>query len=645
MLASLRYSGLVIFFCLWIYACSKGRAGENTIVRPGDTLMVTTLLSKSDTISWEQPDSAIAIARRAEQLSRSSGFTRGVLLSMKSIAKVYIDQALYDSSLFYYKGALDYAGKQTLKDTAILITLYGNIAAIHVHWGQYQEALGFQYKAMNLAAKANNYKLSCLNYNNLGSILYELGQSEKAFYYLDKSKDIAFRKKEAGYVLPYIYLNEALLFFKNKEKEACKEKCRLALEANKQNRSVEVQYNATDLMGNIYKQEQKPEQAIACFKSILSIKEEYPAGKIQALISLGGIYLEQEDYQLAETYLLEAARRASALKGKRELKRIYEYLSNLYRARKQYPESIAYLDSLILVKDSLLDMEKIRSVSLLEVKYQTAQKDKEIAENKLFIAGQRAKIVKKNTLIYGISAGVLLITIAFLFSYFNWKRLQKQRQESLIWRAMAEGEEKERSRIARDLHDGIGGLLSTLKMYFGIMKKRVPELALLDVYQDASALLDNTVGEVRKTAHNLMPELLLKHGLPEAVRIFCDAIQDDEGLKIDFQYYGFIGQLNSGFQLSIYRIIQELVQNILKHAKATQALVQLSQHNDVLDITVEDNGIGMAGDMESNSGLGLNGIRRRVAELNGTFHISSAEGNGTTIYIEFNLLQQKNSAS
>src|SRR5690606_24291682 len=121
--------------------------------------------------------------------------------------------------------------------------------------------------------------------------------------------------------------------------------------------------------------------------------------------------------------------------------------------------------------------------------------------------------------------------------YRNRQRSEKQKREIAVWQALSEGEEKERARIARELHDGIGGLLSTLKMQLRILAKRMPEVAVTDIYQEADGLLDNTITEVRKTAHNLMPELILRHGLVEAIRMFCRSIQQDEGLKMDFQYY------------------------------------------------------------------------------------------------------------
>ncbi len=644
MAASFRYFSIVflLYMSLHLLGCQSAQSSNPVPVSGAkDTALILSLIRRADSICWYQPDTAMQLVSDARQLSVRCGFKSGVVRSMQSMGTLFMAQGLYDSSLACYDQALQYAAKQEPKDTATNITLYSNSAAVYVSWGRYEEALQLQYKAMHMATGTRFSKLLCLIYNNIGSILYELGQTDKAFYYLDKAKDIAFRVKEANFVLPYIYMNEALLFLKEHKTDASKEKCSLAIAANKKFQSTEVAYAVADLMGNIYKAENKPEQAIASYKSILDMKQDYPSGKLQALISLGNMYLDLEQYPRALAYLQEAMQKAKALSGNRELKRIYEGLVSVYRNQQQYALALDYEDKLITIKDSLLDIEKVRSLSILEVKYQTAEKNKVIAESKLQIADQRARIVRKNMMIGGTLAGTALLLALSGFFYLYKQKLQRQKQETAIWHAMVEGEEKERSRIAHDLHDGIGGLLSTLKMYLGILQKRVPEVVAIDVYRDASRLLDDTVAEVRKTAHNLMPELLLNHGLSEAVRIYCNAIQDDEGLKIDFQYYGFIGKLNNGFQLSLYRIIQELVQNILKHAAASLALVQLSQHNEFLDITVEDNGIGMPEEKIKQGGIGLQSIKRRVQELQGNFHISSTPGSGTTIYIEFNLLRQK----
>lgn len=640
-LQNFRYVVLLLLFAGGM-ACRQGKR-NNRVPAPvkQDTSLILSLVRRADTISWYQPDTAMQLVRRALQLSAGSGFQRGTMKSMQSAGTLFLERGQYDSSLIYFDQALQYAAKLEPKDTATNITLYSNAAAVYVSMGRYEDALQLQYKAMNMATVTRFSKLLCLIYNNIGSILYELGQRDKAFYYLDKGKDIAFRVKEANFVLPYIYINEALLFLKDNKTEASKEKCRMAIAADKKYQATEIQYAVADLMGNIYKAESKPEQAIAAYKSILDKQPDYPSGKLQALISLGNMYLDLKQYALALTYFNDAMHKAIALNGNRELRRIYEGLVSVYRNQQRFALALDYQDKLIAIKDSLLDIEKVRSLSILEIKYQTAEKNKVIAESKLQIADQHARIVRKNIMIGGTLAGTALVLALSGFFYVYKQKLQRQKQEMAVWHAMVEGEEKERSRIAHDLHDGIGGLLSTLKMYLGILQKRVPEITSVDVYQDASRLLDDTVAEVRKTAHNLMPELLLNHGLSEAVRIYCNAIQDDEGLKIDFQYYGFIGKLNSGFQLSLYRIIQELIQNILKHASASLALVQLSQHNEILDITVEDNGIGMPEEKIKQGGLGLQSIKRRVQELQGNFHINSTPGNGTTIYIEFNLLRQK----
>ncbi len=317
---------------------------------------------------WYQPDTAMQLVSDARQLSVRCGFKSGVVRSMQSMGTLFMAQGLYDSSLACYDQALQYAAKQEPKDTATNITLYSNSAAVYVSWGRYEEALQLQYKAMHMATGTRFSKLLCLIYNNIGSILYELGQTDKAFYYLDKAKDIAFRVKEANFVLPYIYMNEALLFLKEHKTDASKEKCSLAIAANKKFQSTEVAYAVADLMGNIYKAENKPEQAIASYKSILDMKQDYPSGKLQALISLGNMYLDLEQYPRALAYLQEAMQKAKALSGNRELKRIYEGLVSVYRNQQQYALALDYEDKLITIKDSLLDIEKVRSLSILEVK-------------------------------------------------------------------------------------------------------------------------------------------------------------------------------------------------------------------------------------------------------------------------------------
>jgi len=196
--------------------------------------------------------------------------------------------------------------------------------------------------------------------------------------------------------------------------------------------------------------------------------------------------------------------------------------------------------------------------------------------------------------------------------------------------AQLNGEETERARTARELHDGVASVLSAAKISIlnaavtGREKKALPEIG---------ELIEVAVREIRSISHNLAPEFLLREGLACAVESFCQRVKGGE-LSIDFYLIGDIPRFERSVELTLYRIVQEAVTNIIKHSGATEGIVQLEGNGNMLRITVEDNGIGFNKNTLSGKGLGLSGLTCRVSKVGGTIEIRSSPGNGTTIYIE-----------
>lgn len=206
-------------------------------------------------------------------------------------------------------------------------------------------------------------------------------------------------------------------------------------------------------------------------------------------------------------------------------------------------------------------------------------------------------------------------------------------KEMHLLQALMEGEEKERSRIASDLHDGISGMIAAAKMHFTTLSSNIGHIVENKAYQQGMDLLEHASVQVRRTSHNLMPEVLLERGLAKALERYCTSVNNDS-LQLVFLSVGSIQRYPAGFELALYRIAQELIGNIIRHSQATQALVQLSQQGNILHLSIEDNGIGFAFN-NLIEGTGLASIKRRVAALQGNMEIDSSPGKGTQVYIEF----------
>ena len=213
--------------------------------------------------------------------------------------------------------------------------------------------------------------------------------------------------------------------------------------------------------------------------------------------------------------------------------------------------------------------------------------------------------------------------------------LEKERQNSKIstLTALLDGQELERARLARDLHDGLGGLLSGTKIQLTHLNDKINEQVKPDLDKSIHQL-DGAVDELRRVAHNLMPDLLIKYGLEEALKEYAIRMSNDQ-LDVDVQFLSYTNSLNKETQLFVYRIIQELVNNAIKHANASQIIIQFVEDFNY-SITVEDDGKGFdVNDLKLTQSAGLHNIQSRVEFLKGTLNIHSELNLGTSIEFQF----------
>ena len=218
------------------------------------------------------------------------------------------------------------------------------------------------------------------------------------------------------------------------------------------------------------------------------------------------------------------------------------------------------------------------------------------------------------------------------------RELEKDKQLVAV-DSMLKGQEDERSRLAKDLHDGLGGLLSGVKFSLRNMKDNLimtPDN--MTVFERSLDMIDTSIKELRRVAHNMMPEMLTKFGLDEAVKEYCNSVNTTNLLKVKYQSVGMQNRVDGSIEIIVYRIVQELLNNTLKHASAKDVFVQLIREENRLSIVVEDNGKGFDTILATESkGAGWMNIRSRVDYLKGQLDIHSEPGKGTLVNIEIPL--------
>lgn len=340
-----------------------------------------------------------------------------------------------------------------------------------------------------------------------------------------------------------------------------------------------------------------------------------------------------------------------------EFRRVaYKRLAEITFHLRDPDQSYQYWQRYAAEIDSLNVSDVTNRLHELDQQYQLANREREILD--LQLRNERAEWLSQRNLMYmWIAIGIIILTV--VISYMLYRNVLKQKkivaqQETLhdfeitavnqqhridLLSAMMTGEEKERGRIGRDLHDGVGSLLSGVRMSLDSLgQQSPPHSPARHTAQQLTKNVDDTIHELRRISHSMMPDLLEKYGLADALDNFCKRLQNPR-TKIDYQAINVKSSLTPERQTSLYRIAQELVNNTVKHAEASHILVQLQESEGKLSLTVEDNGKGFnTKRIHSSKHAGLNNIRSRVEYLQGQLDIHSEPNIGTSIIVECAIL-------
>ncbi|ALM20212.1 hypothetical protein AAT17_02575 [Nonlabens sp. MIC269] len=362
----------------------------------------------------------------------------------------------------------------------------------------------------------------------------------------------------------------------------------------------------------------------------------------------GQVYKRMENYEKFLEYTLKAQELApdnldllNLINNKRNLAEAYHY-NNKYKLSSEL--FVDVLDNI----DTINARQSESKIQELEAKYETAEKEKKIAE-------QETKNEQNQKVIIALIATAILISVIGLWFYNNQrkKKLLVEKEKKLIMAqkdkilkeqelstidAMIAGQEKERKEIATELHDDLGSSLTTMKLHFENLKRQAAQQDNKIYFDRTEQLLNDTYEKIRQMSHKRFTGVLASKGLIPSVESLAQKISQSKELDVEVIHYGLDTTLENSLELLIFRIIQELLNNIIKHAQASEAFINLTAYEDHLNIMIEDNGIGMnVVSIKPTDGMGLYSIEKKVENTGGTFEIDSQPGFGTTITIDIPL--------
>ncbi len=599
-----------------------------------DTARIIHLIQSGSAMLYRDLDSALQLLEEAEALSRSTGFEDGIGYSLAFTGIVYNYKGDYEKSFSAYREALPYCLNAQYIKTA-LPSLYINIGVSYRGNGQYELANYYYFKALQyLQQCCPGHRDIITIYNNLAVVQTGLKNHQRALEYALHAINLSRAAGNNG-LLASSALNAGAIYALIREYDSARVYYESALQIATRIGHTDKQQSILTNIGNLYFETGQIEEAISCYREAIHLGNNTHLlhSTIMPAYELGKALAQLKQYEEAEQILLKAVKQANKAGMTTNLEEAHRTLSRIYEATGKHREALKQFQAYKAINDSLIDVSRIRAISEVETKYLVEQKDKQIAENKLELSEQKRKLERNRMLTTAIIAFGLLCAGGGVILYRYRQKIEKRTRDMSYLKAIIAGEEKERDRIARELHDGIGGMLTGMQLRIGALveKQQVTPQELTRLSEAAS-----DVGkEIHKTARNLTPQILQHYNLYQALIHYCEQFEANGSLHIDLQFMGDTDSLDKSLELSLYRVIQELIQNIAKHARARHAAIQIRSEDPMLYISVEDDGEGFD-PASAGKGLGLQHVHNRIQTMNGYCTIESTPGRGTAVYIEIN---------
>ncbi|MBO9631557.1 MAG: hypothetical protein J7578_00465 [Chitinophagaceae bacterium] len=575
----------------------------------------------------------------------------GMALAFSARGYVEMRNNLPDSAIRYFTKARDLLKDDTtITSRRIRARATGNLSVVLGRKGLADQELQLLTELIPDLEALNDQNSLSTALHNLSSKLMNIGRFQRAYPYLQKSIQMASGQQNTE-KLATAYINMARLQYGMDSLEAMKRYLDLAANTLQQ-LPASPQWGLYYIYAGTYAGKCKQ------YGTAIELldKAEQQVNKLADRQNWYNIYVaklkifsEQKKWNEALAAAFSMYKVASKennayfiISSLRDMAEIEKRTGNLLAATTHYNEYV-------LLRDSIEKEGTNARINELELQFNTAVKEKQILQLQQANDQQQLEIQHgrtKQLLLWGI---VIICSLIILLGslYFNNRKkilvqqemllrkdLEKteQRQQLAAYTAMLEGQEQERLRLARDLHDGLGGSLTAIKISLENISQKQDQPLL----QPPIRQLEDTLSELRRIARHLMPETLMRYGLEEALKDYCQ-LMATPGCKISFHGSGLEQIADQSVQLMIYRTIQELVSNAIKHASASAVLVQCTYEEALLLITVEDKGKGfLREEAERNKSSGLSNIRWRVQSLGGQLQIDSVPGKGTVVNIECN---------
>lgn len=550
------------------------------------------------------------------------------------VGMAYFLKEPVDSSLIYTQRAIVLA--QEINDKKIEATALGSLAFWYYNFkNDYETGLDYYFQALSLYKSINNTNNTVRLLVNISGIYYTMHQYEYGFKYI-KEAQTYMEKIDNPRLKTAVYESLGSYYLHTGNFEAALENMLIALDMSRKHKLIRYEVVTTQFLAGIYSDgfqdyEMAEKYALECEKAALSIDNKELL--ITAWNILAKVYIDAGKYRKGKDVALkiwdnDSTEINSAINMSYQLAICYMYSDEKEKA-------LYYFNKHDSLRVAEAQEQFHNSISNMEVKYETEKKEMRITtleeEQKLYT-------------IVGVVIGIALLLILCLLFYRHRLAIQKrklieqqmkqleQEKELIATRAALEAEKVEREVFARDLHDGVGAMLSVVKNNMDLIKSHsITENEKMEYLNKALDGLNKSITELRRVAHHIMPAILVERGLFIALDDFCRVIPEVEFHSSESDY-----RFDPEKELVLYRCAYELISNALRHGKASHINVHLNMNDKTVYLSVVDNGCGFD-PQTALAGMGIYNMRTRLSVFGGHIDIYSEAEKGTEVNIELEL--------
>jgi two-component system, NarL family, sensor kinase len=604
-----------------------------------DTIKINILLSLGDQLKSSDPDTALYYYDLALKTSIRISDNKFKILSYTDIGKIYLNQGSNDKALENFRLSLTIA--QETDDKKEIKEIYNDIGSAYYKQGEYANALEYYLKSLKISEELGDKKGMAGSYNNIAMTQTMLGDYDKGLEYYSLSLKIA-QEIHDKKIMILCYNGIGNDYYKKDDYDKSIENYLLSLKYSEELKDKKGIARSYMNIGNIYysqgtvspgtiQSKELLNKSLKYYLNALKMAEEVGDNNMTAifLVNIAMVNIDLKNYSKSIEYANKSLVMAKETGALQTQTLAYDFLSAAYDSLRDYKNAYKYYRLFKLINDSIFNEESNATIAELQTKYETGKKETEITKLKNEKDHQEMILKQNRILIYSISVGALLLLIVILAFFNIFKQKQTRRK---MFGKIIETEEKERKRFAEDLHDGLGPLLSSASMYINEINSDRHEQAKKDEFlKYTGELIDDAIKSTRSIANNLMPGILVDYGLTTAVETFCGKLRKSGSVNISLLSDNKDKRYHPAVEITLYRIILELINNTIKYAHATNITIDIHDTEKEIYVNYQDDGQGF--DLERilhdpKKGMGLKNIQNRMKSIGGDCEFKSEEGKG-----------------